>query len=272
MLTLYGVYRSPRLAPALASGRNRHALCHVPVIQAYRLPDAAQRRDAPLNTASAEFLAVNPMGQIPAMHRRRSGADRVAGDHPAHRAAPWRPLRPRQDAETVADGATGRCWPPPPIETPALEITFAMAQRRRGHDRRGSAAISSPSPPKSCAARWPGCRRIWPRPTGWAATALPPPTSWSPNACAMPRAHPSLLAEFPGRQDLDRDLPGPPGVSRRCGPRGWPNPRKGGCLPPSVRAAPHPPRIFEHRGCKAMTAPCALRVPPYLADTRAEVV
>jgi glutathione S-transferase len=39
---------------------------HVPVIQAYRHVDPAAK-DAPRNTASAEFLAVNPMGQIPAL-------------------------------------------------------------------------------------------------------------------------------------------------------------------------------------------------------------
>jgi glutathione S-transferase len=38
---------------------------HVPVIQAYRLPQASAP-DAPLNTASPEFLKVNPQGQIPA--------------------------------------------------------------------------------------------------------------------------------------------------------------------------------------------------------------
>jgi glutathione S-transferase len=38
----------------------------VPVIQANRLADP-QAPDAPLNTASAAFLAVNPMGQVPAL-------------------------------------------------------------------------------------------------------------------------------------------------------------------------------------------------------------
>src|SRR5690606_35691581 len=39
---------------------------HVPVIQAYRLKEA-KAKDAPLNTASPDYLAVNPQGQIPAM-------------------------------------------------------------------------------------------------------------------------------------------------------------------------------------------------------------
>lgn len=39
---------------------------HVPVIQSYRLPDPAAA-DAPFNTASPAFLAVNPQGQVPAM-------------------------------------------------------------------------------------------------------------------------------------------------------------------------------------------------------------
>jgi glutathione S-transferase len=39
---------------------------HVPVIQYYRLPDPAAA-DAPLNTSSAEFRAVNPNGLVPSI-------------------------------------------------------------------------------------------------------------------------------------------------------------------------------------------------------------
>lgn len=66
MITIYGCYRSRASRPLWLLGEIGADFRHVPVIQAYRLADAAAA-DAPLNTASADFLAVNPMGQIPAM-------------------------------------------------------------------------------------------------------------------------------------------------------------------------------------------------------------
>ena len=66
MLTLYGVYRSRASRALWLLAETGTPFDHVPVIQAYRLPDPAAA-DAPRNTASAEFLAVNPMGQIPTL-------------------------------------------------------------------------------------------------------------------------------------------------------------------------------------------------------------
>ncbi len=66
MLTIYGCYRSRATRPLWLLGEIGLGFTHVPVIQAYRLPDASAA-EAPLNTQSAEFLAVNPIGQIPAM-------------------------------------------------------------------------------------------------------------------------------------------------------------------------------------------------------------
>jgi glutathione S-transferase len=66
MITLYGVYRSRASRPLWLLGEIGATYTHVPVIQAYRLPDATAP-DAALNTASPAFLSVNPMGQIPAM-------------------------------------------------------------------------------------------------------------------------------------------------------------------------------------------------------------
>ncbi len=66
MLTLYGVYRSRASRPLWLLAESGTEFTHVPVIQSYRLPDEAARARE-LNTASAEFLAINPQGQVPAM-------------------------------------------------------------------------------------------------------------------------------------------------------------------------------------------------------------
>ncbi|MCB6178741.1 glutathione S-transferase family protein [Rhodobacter sp. Har01] len=125
MLTLYGVYRSRASRPLWLLGETGTAFAHVPVIQAYRLPDATAA-DAPLNTASAGFLAVNPMGQIPAMTdgdlllteslaitlhiaRTRGGA-----------------LGPASEAE-LSQTENWSLFVATAIETPALEITYTLA-------------------------------------------------------------------------------------------------------------------------------------------------
>jgi glutathione S-transferase len=65
MPTLYGVFRSRASRPIWLLYELNEPFTHVPVIQAYRLPTASAP-DAPFNTTSAEFLQVNPQGQIPA--------------------------------------------------------------------------------------------------------------------------------------------------------------------------------------------------------------
>ena len=64
MLTIYGVYRSRASRNYWLAGELGLPFVSVPVIQAYRLDDA-EAADAPLNTQSPEFLAVNPTGLIP---------------------------------------------------------------------------------------------------------------------------------------------------------------------------------------------------------------
>lgn len=66
MVTIYGVYRSRALRPLWVLAEAGCDFDHVPVIQAARLADP-QAPDAPINTRSAEYLAINPLGQIPAM-------------------------------------------------------------------------------------------------------------------------------------------------------------------------------------------------------------
>lgn len=64
MLTIYGVYRSRATRTLWLAGELGIEFKHVPVIQARRLADPLAA-DAPLNTLSPAFLAVNPMGTIP---------------------------------------------------------------------------------------------------------------------------------------------------------------------------------------------------------------
>ncbi|PDT85433.1 glutathione S-transferase family protein [Sinorhizobium sp. BJ1] len=66
MLTIYGVYRSRASRNYWMARELGIPFKSVPVIQARRLSDP-QAAEAPLNTKSADFLAVNPMGLIPAM-------------------------------------------------------------------------------------------------------------------------------------------------------------------------------------------------------------
>lgn len=66
MLSLYGVYRSRALRPLWLLAETQVPFTHIPVIQAYRLTDP-QAPGAPLNTATPDFLSVNPIGQIPAL-------------------------------------------------------------------------------------------------------------------------------------------------------------------------------------------------------------
>lgn len=65
MITLYGVYRSRASRPLWLLAELSLPFTHVPVIQAYRLADA-KSADAPFNTASADFVQINPQAQIPA--------------------------------------------------------------------------------------------------------------------------------------------------------------------------------------------------------------
>ncbi|WP_338664967.1 glutathione S-transferase family protein [Pararoseomonas sp. SCSIO 73927] len=65
-LTLYGCLRSRATRPVWAAMELGLDFRRVPVIQAYRLKDPAAP-DAPFNTASPDFRAVNPNGLIPTM-------------------------------------------------------------------------------------------------------------------------------------------------------------------------------------------------------------
>jgi glutathione S-transferase len=65
-LTIYGVLRSRASRTIWLAKELGLEYRHVPVIQYYRLPDH-KAPDAPLNSQSPAFLAVNPNGMIPAI-------------------------------------------------------------------------------------------------------------------------------------------------------------------------------------------------------------
>ena len=130
MLTLYGCYRSRATRPLWALFETGMAFTHHPTIQAYRLPDPAAA-DAPANTASPDFLKVNPMGQIPAM---------VDGDlvlteslaitlHIVRRAGG--PIAPANDAETALMEQWA-LFASTAIEGPALDIAMTIT---KGQDK-----------------------------------------------------------------------------------------------------------------------------------------
>jgi glutathione S-transferase len=65
-LKIYGVLRSRATRPIWMAKELELAFEHVKVIQGYRLPDP-EAPDAPFNTTSAAYRAVNPNGLVPAI-------------------------------------------------------------------------------------------------------------------------------------------------------------------------------------------------------------
>lgn len=130
MITLYGCYRSRATRPLWLLNEIGIEFAHIPVIQAYRLPDA-KAADAPFNTASPAFLKINPLGQIPAM---------VEGDlvlteslaitlHIARRHGGA--LGPANDAETALMEQWA-LFAATAVEGSALDITFTIT---KGQDK-----------------------------------------------------------------------------------------------------------------------------------------
>lgn len=123
MITLYGVYRSRATRPLWLMHELDLAFTHVPVIQAYRLPDP-HADGAQINTATPEFLRVNPQGQIPAMQ----DGDLILTESLAialYLARRYgRALGPQDDAESALMEQWA-LFAATAIEGPALEIMMA---------------------------------------------------------------------------------------------------------------------------------------------------
>lgn len=139
MITLYGVYRSRASRPLWLLAELGLPFTHVPVIQAYRLTDA-KAADAPLNTATPAFLAVNPQGQIPAYQE----GDLVLTESLAITLHIARSHGGTFGPQSNAEAALMEQWSlfaATSVETPALEIQYIQGD---GGDKtvEGQAAIA----------------------------------------------------------------------------------------------------------------------------------
>lgn len=136
MVTIHGVLRSRATRPVWLMIEAGVPFERVDVIQSYRLADPLAE-GAPLNTASPEFLAINPQGQIPVM----VDGDLVLTESMAialHLARQYGgllgPQTPAEDGEAMQwafAAITG-------IEGPALDILYTYAAK--AHDSAEGAA------------------------------------------------------------------------------------------------------------------------------------
>lgn len=122
MLTIYGVYRSRASRNIWLAYELGLPFKHVPVIQHYRLANAAAP-DAPLNTRSPAFLKVNPNGHVPSidddglvLHESLAINLYLAKKHGG-------PLAPANIAED-GEMSMWALWAATEVETQALNIVY----------------------------------------------------------------------------------------------------------------------------------------------------
>lgn len=126
MITLYGVLRSRATRPYWLLAEAGAQFDLVPVIQAYRLADPAAA-DAPLNTASPAFLAINPQGQVPAL----KDGDLVLSESMAITLYLARRLGGDAGPRDLAEEGLAMQWAllaATAVEDPALEIMFTYGK------------------------------------------------------------------------------------------------------------------------------------------------
>lgn len=150
MITLYGVLRSRATRPVWAMYEAGVEFAHVPVIQAAKLADPAAA-DAPINTLSPSFLAVNPQGQVPAL----ADGDLVITESLA---ITWYIARKFGGAlapQTPAEEALALQWgflAATTIEPPALAIAFTHMRGEAGTEAgQTSIAVSTAALSRSLA-------------------------------------------------------------------------------------------------------------------------
>lgn len=192
MITLYGVARSRASRPLWLLHETGAAYTQIPVLQAYR-HHGANANWSGWTTATPEFLALNPLGQIPAL----ADGDVVLTESLAITLYLSRkfggPLGPGSDIET-AQMEQWALFAATSVEGPALEIYYPFAE---GRDQTpdGQALIAV------CAEK---LRRPLTRLQGWLAdhpylvgdrfTAADINTA---ECVRYAQSHPTLLAEFP---------------------------------------------------------------------------
>lgn len=125
MITLYGAYRSRTSRPLWLLAEIGIPFRHVPVIQAYRLTGGQAAEG--WTTASPEFLAVNPLGQIPAYQEDGLVLTESLAITMHIARAHGGDLGPRSDAETALIEQWA-LFAATAVESPALEILYAQAE------------------------------------------------------------------------------------------------------------------------------------------------
>ena len=137
-LKIYGVLRSRASRPVWVAKELGLPYELVPVIQAYRL-ERPGAPDAPLNTASPAFLAVNPSGLVPSidddgfvLHESLAITLYLAGKHGG-------PLAPR-DARETGLAAMWSLWAATRCEPHALAILQRLPASAKDHDPAAAAA------------------------------------------------------------------------------------------------------------------------------------
>ena len=139
MLTLYGVSRSRATRPLWLLAETATPFTQVPVLQEYR-KTGANAGWTGLTTTSPAFLAVNPLGQIPAL----VDGDVVLTESLAITLYLARKvgggLGPQNDVET-ARMEQWALFAATAVETPALEIFYPIAEGREATPE-GSALVA----------------------------------------------------------------------------------------------------------------------------------
>lgn len=141
-LKIYGVSRSRATRPLWLARELGLDYEQIPVIQSYRLPDPAAP-DAPLNTASPSFLAINPSGQVPSidddgfvLHESLAITLYLARRHGG-------PLAPR-DAREEALMTMWSLWAATNVEDNALQVQMHLPAAAPTHDvARAASAVAA---------------------------------------------------------------------------------------------------------------------------------
>ena len=191
MLTLYGAYRSRASRPLWLLAEYGVEYAHVPVVQAYRLKNP-KANDAPLNTASAEFLAVNPLGQIPAL----VDGDLVLTESLAITLYIARllggPISPQTNAETALMEQWS-LFAATAIEGPALEITNTLSSATLTPEGQAHVAINAEKLRRPL-----GRLEAQLRASDWLVGDRFTAADINTAECVRyAQAHPTLLTEFP---------------------------------------------------------------------------